>query len=84
MEHNRLLKMWKDIVSIKRTFKDMAATTKMDLGKLRCEITGTTREVSGACSSVSANIRNANKIDVLCTFYNINVMCEKSFFLNFI
>ncbi|XP_070507489.1 rootletin-like isoform X2 [Chironomus tepperi] len=62
-EHNRLLKMWKDVVSVKRMFKEMAQTTKIDLGKLRCEISGTTREVSGACSGVSVNMRNANKMD---------------------
>lgn len=56
--------MWKEIVAVKRTFKEMASVTKIDLGKLRCEIAGTTREVAGACSGVSVNMRNANKMDV--------------------
>jgi rootletin len=56
--------MWKEVVGVKRMFKEMASTTKMDLGKLRCEIAGTTREVSGACSGVSVNMRNVNKMDV--------------------
>lgn len=42
----------------------MATATKMDLGKMRCEIAGTNRELTGACSGVSVNIRNANKMDV--------------------
>jgi rootletin len=63
-EHNRLLKMWKEVVAVKRMFKEMASVTKMDLGKLRCEIAGTTREVSSACSGVSVNMRNSNKMDV--------------------
>ncbi|KAG5673476.1 hypothetical protein PVAND_003521 [Polypedilum vanderplanki] len=62
-EHNRLLKMWKEVVSVKRMFKEIASTTKMDLGKLRCEINGTAREVTNACSGVSTSIRNANKAD---------------------
>lgn len=56
--------MWKEVVSVKRVFKEMATTTKMELGKMRCEIAGTNREVSGACSGVSVSIRNASKNDV--------------------
>lgn len=63
-EHSRLMKMWKEVVAVKRVFKEMSTTTKMELGKIRCEIAGTTREVSGACSGVSANMRNASKMDV--------------------
>lgn len=58
------MKMWKDVVAVKRVFKEMSASTKIELGKIRCEITGTTREVSGACSAVSANMRNVSKMDV--------------------
>lgn len=56
--------MWKEVVAVKRIFKEMSSTTKMDLGKLRCEISGTTREIVGA----SASLRNSNKIDV--SFYD--------------
>lgn len=58
------MKMWKEVVAVKRVFKEMSSATKMELGKIRCEISGTTREVSGACSGVSANMKNASKIDV--------------------
>lgn len=56
--------MWKEVVAVKRMFKEMSSVTKSDLGKLRCEITGTNREVANACSGVSVNMRNANKMDV--------------------
>lgn len=56
--------MWKEIVAVKRMFKEMSSVTKIDLGKLRCEISGTTREVASACNGVSVNMRNANKMDV--------------------
>ncbi|CRK87834.1 CLUMA_CG001622, isoform A [Clunio marinus] len=62
-EHSRLLRMWKEVVAVKRVFKEMSSSTKMELGKIRCEIAGTTREVSGACSGVSVNLRNATKMD---------------------
>ena len=56
--------MWKEVVAVKRVFKEMASCTKIDLGKIRCEIAGTNREVAGACSGVSVNLRNVSKIDV--------------------
>jgi rootletin len=79
-EHNRLLKMWKEVVSVKRMFKEMASVTKMDLGKLRCEIAGTTREVGGACSGVSVSLRNASKVDVSERFFLLRNYSEKRFF----
>lgn len=65
--------MWKEVVSVKRMFKEMASTTKIDMGKLRCEIAGTTREVAGACSGVSVNMRNVNKMDVSSMFLKIKI-----------
>jgi rootletin len=59
-EHNRLVKMWKEVVAVKRVFKEMASVTKIDLGKIRCEIAGTVRELGGA----TVNMRNASKLDV--------------------
>lgn len=63
-EHSRLLKMWKEVVAVKRLFRDMSAATKMDLSSLRCEMVGSTREVSGACSGVMVQTKNATKLDV--------------------
>lgn len=61
--------MWKEVVAVKRVFKEMSSATKTELGKIRCEISGTTREVSGACSGVLSKMRSASKLDV--TFYFI-------------
>lgn len=55
--------MWRDVVNVKRLFREMQTTTKADLGKLRCEIAGANREVAGACSGVFANIKHACKLD---------------------
>lgn len=62
-EHNRLIRMWRDVVSVKRLFKDMQTAIKSDMGKMRCEITGVHREVTGACSGVSVNLKHAFKIE---------------------
>lgn len=55
--------MWRDVVSVKRNFKDMQQSMKTDLGKMRCEIAGVNREVAGACSGVSVNIKHATRMD---------------------
>lgn len=56
--------MWRDVVSVKRLFKDMQTAIKSDMGKMRCEITGVHREVTGACSGVSLNLKHAFKMEV--------------------
>lgn len=63
-EHTRLLKMWREVVNVKRMFKEMASTTKMELGRMHLELTGTGREVTGACSGVSVNLKQTSKIEV--------------------
>ncbi|XP_058812044.1 rootletin isoform X2 [Topomyia yanbarensis] len=62
-EHTRLLKMWREVVNVKRMFKEMASTTKMELGRMHLELTGTGREVVGACSGVSVNMKQTSKIE---------------------
>ncbi|XP_055612940.1 rootletin isoform X2 [Uranotaenia lowii] len=62
-EHTRLLKMWREVVNVKRMFKEMSSTTKMELGRMHLELTGTGREVAGACSGVSVNLRQTSKIE---------------------
>lgn len=56
--------MWREVVNVKRMFKEMASTTKMELGRMHLELSGTGREVTGACSGVSVNLRQSTKIEV--------------------
>lgn len=58
-EHNRVLNMWRDVVSVKRLFKDMQISIKSELGRMRNDISGANREVAGACGGVSVNIKQA-------------------------
>lgn len=51
-EHNRLLNLWKDVVSMKRLFIDVQTITGRDLNKLKSEISDFTRDVVTACSRI--------------------------------
>lgn len=56
--------MWREVVNVKRMFKEMMSTTKVELGRMQLELTGTGREVVGACSGVSVNLKQTSKIEV--------------------
>lgn len=62
-EQNRLIEMWHDIGSVRRTFKDMQTTLKSDLHRMQQEMNGLNRDLAGACSVVSDHIRQANQND---------------------
>ncbi|KAK9879237.1 hypothetical protein WA026_004086 [Henosepilachna vigintioctopunctata] len=51
-EHNRLLSLWRDVVSMKRLFVDVQTSTERDLNKLRSEVEGASREVTSACDRI--------------------------------
>lgn len=55
--------MWRDVVSVKRLFKDMQISIKSELGRMRNDISGANREVAGACGGVSVNIKQALRND---------------------
>lgn len=52
-EHNRLLNLWRDVVSVKRLFSEVKSATKRDLSKLQNEISMSSREMATACSSTN-------------------------------
>lgn len=51
-EHNRLLNLWKDVVSMKRLFLDVQTITDRDLNKLKLEISEFTKDVVTACNRI--------------------------------
>lgn len=55
-EHNRLLNLWRDVVSVKRMFMDVQSTTEKDLGKLKSDIGDVGREMTMACSRIDTGI----------------------------
>lgn len=56
-EHNRLLNLWRDVVSVKRLFAEMKSTTERDLSKLRNEIISSSNEVTSACNSTNFTMK---------------------------
>lgn len=62
-EHNRLLNLWRDVVSMKRLFMDIQSTTERDLTKLKTDIGSIARDMNLACTRVDLNI-NENKLAV--------------------
>lgn len=58
--------MWRDVGSVKKTFKDLQSSLKTELSRLRNEITGINREVNHACGGVSESIRQAFQNDEAC------------------
>lgn len=55
-EHNRLLNLWRDVVSMKRLFMEVQSTTERDLTKLKTDIGGMARDANIACSRTDFNI----------------------------
>lgn len=55
-EHNRLLNLWRDVVSVKRLFMDVQSNTERDLNKIRSEVSGIGKEMLMACSRMDANV----------------------------
>ncbi|XP_015432669.1 PREDICTED: LOW QUALITY PROTEIN: rootletin [Dufourea novaeangliae] len=50
-EHNRLLNLWRDVVSVKRLFAEIKSNTERDLTKMKNSINFTFNDVSSACSN---------------------------------
>ncbi|XP_020278588.1 rootletin isoform X2 [Pseudomyrmex gracilis] len=52
-EHNRLLNLWRDVVSVKRLYAEMKSATERDLAKLRNDIVASSNEMTSACNSAN-------------------------------
>lgn len=62
-EQNRLIEMWHDIGSVRRSFKDMQASLKSDLHRMQQEMSGLNRDLTGACTVVSDHVRQVSQND---------------------
>uniref|UniRef100_A0A0K8UUX9 Rootletin n=1 Tax=Bactrocera latifrons TaxID=174628 RepID=A0A0K8UUX9_BACLA len=61
-EHNRLLKMWREVVAVKRAFKDMQSAMKNEVGKMSLEIGSVTKDVTNSCGGLSFVLQQAKRI----------------------
>ncbi|XP_017860567.1 PREDICTED: rootletin [Drosophila arizonae] len=58
-EHNRLLKMWREVVAVKRAFKDMQSAMKAEVAKMGQEINGVSKDINCSNSSVAFALQQA-------------------------
>lgn len=63
-EHNRLLNLWRDVVSVKRLFMDIQTSTERDLTTLKQDIGGVGKEMAIACSRMDTNLFTENILGV--------------------
>ncbi|EDW81196.1 uncharacterized protein Dwil_GK11156 [Drosophila willistoni] len=52
-EHNRLLKMWREVVAVKRAFKDMQTAMKAEVCKMGQEINHVSKDLNGSAVAVN-------------------------------
>lgn len=55
-EHNRLLNLWRDVVSVKRLFIDIQNTTERDLNRLKSEVNEFGQDMISACNRIDRKI----------------------------
>lgn len=63
-EHNRLLNLWRDVVSVKRLFMDVQSSTERDLNKIKAEVNGMGKEMILACGRMDSNMFTENILGV--------------------
>lgn len=63
-EHNRLLNLWRDVVSVKRHFLDIQSTTERDIHKLKADIADMGKEMLITCSRMDTNMFTETLIGV--------------------
>ncbi|XP_077288901.1 ciliary rootlet coiled-coil, rootletin [Arctopsyche grandis] len=54
-EHNRLLSLWRDVVSVKRLFTEMQSATDRDLTKIKNEMESTCRDLTSVSNTMTAS-----------------------------
>jgi hypothetical protein len=72
-EHNRLLNLWKDVMSMKRAFLEVRSTTEQDLAKIRSDMSNSTQEMNSACSNLAHSFEHNSKSDVRAPVHFLNV-----------
>jgi rootletin len=55
-EHNRLLNLWRDVVSLKRLFTEMKFATERDFSKLQGDIGSLSSQMMSTCNNTNLKI----------------------------
>lgn len=65
-EQNRLIEMWQDVGSIRRSFKDLQSSLRSELHRMQQDITHTSRDIAGTAGFVAENERIAMQNQEAC------------------
>ncbi|KAM7361554.1 ciliary rootlet coiled-coil, rootletin isoform 2-T5 [Cochliomyia hominivorax] len=60
-EHNRLLKMWREVVAVKRAFKDMQTAMKNEVAKMGLEVNSAAKDINSTCGNVAFNMQQLKR-----------------------
>lgn len=60
-EHSRSLNMWRDVVAVKRLFRDMQVSVRSEMSRMQGHIQAASRDVAGACSGVAVTVRQSQQ-----------------------
>nr|CAD7568360.1 unnamed protein product [Timema californicum] len=61
MEHNRLLNVWRDVVSVKRGFAEMKASTERDMTRLQAEVSSVSCDITSSCSGLVGSLKQSSR-----------------------
>lgn len=53
--------MWREVVAVKRAFKDMQTAMKNEVAKMGLEVNGTAKDINSTCSNVSFNMQQLKR-----------------------
>lgn len=56
-EHAKMLGLWRNVVSFRRSFGEMKSSTERDLHRLKSDLTNATRSMQNACFNLNANVK---------------------------
>lgn len=62
-EHNRLLKMWREVVAVKRLFQDMQNSIRHQVGGMHIEMNGAVKELGTVCCNLSLIDQQTRKVN---------------------
>jgi len=68
-EHNRLLNLWRDVMSMKKAFLEVRSTTEQDLAKIRTEMSNSTQDMNSACLNMANSFERSSRTDVSNFFF---------------
>lgn len=70
-EHNRLLTVWRSVVTMRRQFNELKLTTERDLNAARADLTRFLRNMHATCLNFAANQRGQESFTGVCVRFSM-------------